>query len=102
MFGVTVPLSGESDVHRFLSNARRLKSNVRWLAQSAMCALAVGAILGTLVAVPYDQLFGLSAPLCTALRSSIATAILAGVRATDGSELTFVNPRAASPPEKQA
>ena len=64
-----------------------------------MCALAVGAMLGTLVALPYDQVFGLSAPLCTALRSSIATAILAGVRATDGVELSFVASRTDLPQE---
>jgi hypothetical protein len=57
-----------------------------------MCALAVGAILGALVTVPYDQVFGLSEPLCTALRSSIATAILTGVKATDNIKLVFVTP----------
>ena len=94
MFGVSVPLSGES-------NARRLASRVRWLTRSAMGALVVGMVLGTLVAVPYDQVFGLSIPLCTALRSSIATAILAGIRATDGGGLTFVPPRAEYPLEGQ-
>jgi hypothetical protein len=60
-----------------------------------MGALVVGTMLGALVAVPYDQVFGLSAPLCTALRSSIATAILAGVKAADSVELTFVPHRTA-------
>ena len=91
MFGVSVALSGESD-------ARRLVPNTHRLAQSAMRALAIGAILGTLVAVPYDQVFGLSAPLCTALRSSIATALLAGVKAMDSAELAFVPHRL--PPQK--
>jgi len=65
-------------------------SSTRRLTQSAIGALVIGTMLGALVAVPYDQVFGFSAPLCTALRSSIATAILAGIRATDGTELAFV------------
>jgi hypothetical protein len=67
--------------------------------QNAVAALAVGAILGTLVAVPYDQVFGLSAPLCTALRSSITTAILAGVKAMDSAELAFVPRQTVLPQE---
>ena len=58
--------------------------------QGAIGALAVGTMLGALVAVPYDQVFGLSASLCTALRSLIATTILAGVKAMDSAELAFV------------
>lgn len=75
MFGASVSLSGTS--------------NARQLTKSAIGALAVGAMLGALVAVPYDQVFGLSAPLCTALRSSIATVILTGIKATDSAQLTY-------------
>jgi hypothetical protein len=67
--------------------------------QSTIGALVIGVMLGTLVAVPYDQVFGFSAPLCTALRSSIATAVLVGIRAADGVELTFVTHHAAFPVE---
>jgi hypothetical protein len=63
--------------------------------------LAIGVILGTLVAVPYDQVFGLSASLCTALRSSIATAMLVGIRATGGVGLTFVPHHVAFPLEER-
>ena len=99
MFGVSVPLSDESNAHRLALNSNRLVSDARRLMQSEMVALAVGAILGTLVAVPYDQVFGLSASLCTALRSSIATAILAGFKAMDNAELAFVPRQTVSPQE---
>ena len=58
----------------------------------AVGALSLGTLLGTLVAVPYDQAFGFSAPpytlqLYTALQSLVATATLARVWAVDRAEL---------------
>ncbi len=79
MYKAIVPLPTES-------NGRR----VMW---NALSALAIGALLGVLVAVPYDRLFGLSAPLYTVLKSLIATATLVSVRAMDRAGLTFETDR---------
>jgi hypothetical protein len=60
----------------------------------AVGALSLGILLGALVAVPYDQILGLSAPpytgrLYTAVQSLIATATLIRVRVMDNAELVF-------------
>jgi hypothetical protein len=44
-----------------------------------LIALGIGALLGVLVAVPYDQLIGLSGPTCTILRSVVSVAVLGGL-----------------------
>ena len=44
-----------------------------------LIALGIGALLGVLVAVPYDQLIGLSGPTCTLLRSVVSVAVLGGL-----------------------
>jgi hypothetical protein len=44
-----------------------------------LVALGIGALLGVLVAVPYDQLIGLSEPTCTLLRSVVSVAVLGGL-----------------------
>jgi hypothetical protein len=75
MYEAIVLLQTESSEHRVIWNT--------------LGALAIGALLGVLVAVPYDRLFGLSVPLYTVLRSLIATATLVSVRAMDRAELTF-------------
>ena len=40
----------------------------------AMSALAVGALLGVLVAAPYDRIFGISQPFYTVLQAAMGTA----------------------------
>jgi hypothetical protein len=42
----------------------------------AMSALAVGALLGVLVAAPYDRIFGISQPFYTVLQAAMGTATL--------------------------
>jgi len=44
-----------------------------------LTALGIGALLGVLVAVPYDQLIGLSGPTCTLLRSVVSVVVLGGL-----------------------
>jgi len=44
---------------------------------NALVALAIGVLLGVLVAVPYDRLLGLSGEACVALRSVVAVGLLA-------------------------
>ena len=68
--------------------------NKHKIAWRAVGALSLGILLGALVAVPYDQILGLSAPpytgrLYTAVQSLIATATLVRVRAMDHVELAF-------------
>lgn len=45
----------------------------------AMSALAVGALLGVLVAAPYDRIFGISQPYYTVLQAAMGTATLAAL-----------------------
>jgi hypothetical protein len=47
----------------------------------ALAALAIGALLGALVAVPYDRWLGFSTPLCTVLQSLVATASMTSLAA---------------------
>ena len=44
---------------------------------NALVALAIGALLGVLVAMPYDRLLGISGEACFALRSIVAVGLLA-------------------------
>ena len=67
------------------------KHKVLW---KAVGALSLGALLGALVAAPFDQAFGLAAlpytaQLYTALQSLIATATLVRVRTVDRAELAL-------------
>ena len=55
----------------------------------AMFALALGALLGALAALPYDHLLGLSATTCTVLRSLTAACVLAGLNTRGASDLVF-------------
>jgi hypothetical protein len=60
----------------------------------AVGALSLGILLGALVAVPYDQILGLSVPpytgrLYTAVQSLIATATVVRVWVMDNAELAF-------------
>jgi hypothetical protein len=43
---------------------------------NALVALATGALLGVLVSVPYDRVFGLSEPLCATMQSLVTMAVL--------------------------
>ena len=47
---------------------------------NALVALATGALLGVLAAMPYDRLLGLSGEACFALRSVVAVGLLARLR----------------------
>jgi VIT1/CCC1 family predicted Fe2+/Mn2+ transporter len=53
-------------------------SRRRTLAKT-LVAVALGALIGVLVGAPYDQVFGLSTPLCTVLRSLVSTAAFASL-----------------------
>ena len=44
-----------------------------------LIALSIGALLGVLVAVPYDRLIGLSEPTCTLLPSVVSVVVLGGL-----------------------
>jgi hypothetical protein len=53
----------------------------RRLIAHALGALALGATLGVLVGVPYDQVLGLPSYLWTVVQSAVATLVLAGAGA---------------------
>ena len=46
---------------------------------NATIALSIGALLGVLVVMPYDQLIGLPVPTCTVLRAVVSVAFLGGL-----------------------
>ena len=52
-------------------------------------ALAMGALLGAVAAMPYDQLLGISDSACTILRSVVTTAMWAGLSSERPQGLTF-------------
>jgi hypothetical protein len=54
----------------------RLDTGTAEMLCKALVALAAGALLGVLVAVPYDRLIGLPASACTILRSAVSVALL--------------------------
>jgi len=56
---------------------------------NALSALALGTLLGTLAVMPYDRLFGLSGPICDALRSLVALAALSSLGIGRKAHLTF-------------
>lgn len=58
-------------------------------AWKALAALAIGALLGALAALPYDRLLGLPGTTGTVLRSLVATVVLAGLNAGRVRDLTF-------------
>jgi hypothetical protein len=57
------------------TTATRLDS--RQVYAKALVALAIGALIGVLAAMPYDRLFGLSVEACFVLRSVVAVGLLA-------------------------
>jgi hypothetical protein len=61
-----------------------------------LVALAAGALLGVLAALPYDRLLGLSGETGTVLRSLVTTAVLSGLHASRVQDLIL---DAASLPE---
>ena len=61
----------------------------RLRAERIVMAVATGALLGALAAMPYDQLLGISAPLAAILRSVLTTAIWAGLRNEQPQDLNF-------------
>ena len=56
---------------------------------NVLVAIAAGALLGALVAMPYNQLIGLSDTAYTVLRSLVTVGVLAGLGARSPAELTF-------------
>ena len=48
---------------------------------NVLIALSIGALLGVLVAVPYDRVIGLSEPTCIILRSVVSVAVLGSLNA---------------------
>jgi hypothetical protein len=57
--------------------------------RNAALALSIGALLGVLATMPYEQLIGLSGETCIILRSLVSTAVLAGFGTTCVTRLTF-------------
>ena len=55
----------------------RITTRLTVFPAACMEGLAVGILLGVLVAAPYDRLFGLSVPLCMVLRSFVSTVAFA-------------------------
>jgi hypothetical protein len=76
------------------------ESHDRGMAWKALSALAFGALLGVLVSVPYDQLFGFYAPLRAALQSLVATASITCL-AVNGTRLTLETLRLPQPALEQ-
>jgi hypothetical protein len=56
---------------------------------SAAIALSIGALLGVLAVMPYDQLFGLPVPTCTVLRTVVSVAFLGGLNIGRIGDLTY-------------
>lgn len=56
-----------------------LRPQVLWA--NALAAVGTGALLGALVAMPYNQLIGLSDTACTVMRSLVAAGVLVGLSA---------------------
>jgi hypothetical protein len=52
-------------------------------------ALATGALLGAVAAMPYDQLLGISDSACTILRSVVTTVMWAGLSSERLQDLIF-------------
>jgi hypothetical protein len=52
-------------------------------------AVATGALLGALAAMPYDQLLGISGPASMILRSVLTTAVWTGLRGEQPRDLNF-------------
>ncbi|MBN1641687.1 MAG: hypothetical protein JXA09_10665 [Anaerolineae bacterium] len=57
--------------------------------QGVVLALAAGALLGALVALPYEQVLGLPGAACAILRSAVATAVLSGLCTVRPRDLAF-------------
>jgi hypothetical protein len=70
-------------VHRS-AGARRTASVAK-----IVTALAAGALLGAVAAMPYDQLLGMSEPACAILRSVVTTVVWAGLGSERLQELIF-------------
>ena len=60
--------------------------SARW---GIVIALAAGALLGALVAMPYEQVLGLSGAAGALLRSAVATAVLSGLCTVRPRDLIF-------------
>jgi hypothetical protein len=71
------------------STERPQTSHSGELIWKALTALALGALLGALAALPYDQLLGLSSETCTVLRSGVAILVLTGLNASSARDLVF-------------
>jgi hypothetical protein len=58
-------------------------------AKNVLLALMIGALLGVLATMPYEQWIGLSGETGTILRSLVSTAVLAGFGTRCTTRLTF-------------
>jgi hypothetical protein len=70
----------------------QLKTNqeLKWnRVKNVALALIVGALLGALATMPYEQLIGLSGQTSLILRSLVSTAVLAGFGTRCTTKLTF-------------
>jgi hypothetical protein len=56
---------------------------------NVLIALGIGALLGVLVAVPYDRVIGFSEPTCIILRSAVSVAVLGSLSAGRLRGLTY-------------
>jgi len=64
---------------------------------NVLIALGIGALLGVLVAVPYDRVIGLSEPTCIILRSVVSVAVLGSLSTGHLRDLAY---RADETPER--
>ena len=79
---------------KFVRTNNRSEDVMVW---NVLIALGIGALLGVLVAVPYDRVIGLSEPTCTILRSVVSVAVLGGLNIGRFRDLTY---RANETPER--
>jgi hypothetical protein len=79
---------------KFAHTNNRSEGETVW---RVLIALGIGALLGVLAAVPYDQLIGLSGPTCTLLRSVVSVVVLGSL---DLGRLRDLVSRASQTPER--
>ena len=64
----------------------RTLSRYRML-NKTLVAVALGSLLGVAIAVPYDQVLGLSTPLCTVLQTLASAVVFTSLKASWPAEL---------------
>jgi hypothetical protein len=94
---VATVVRGSADVHERMRGDRIVTGEApanaamgeRVRIDRIVTAVAAGALLGALAAMPYDQLLGISDPACAILRSVLTTAVWAGLRSQQPRDLNF-------------